>query len=181
MLSTENKERLSQQTGRIGPALARLRVLWPNIVQYREIHWANFLDQPTYHYVDVNLFQNIVLYRNNNTIGVSKPELNIISLYLKTWLFQIFTAIFTWNIWQGCLVLVDERLIYFCTLMLIYFCTLMFIEVLWNISRFSLSFTWIFEGCSLMAQFLSTKDIKFEIIQSIYVELLPHHVTFFNG
>ena len=32
----------TRQTRKIGPALARLRVHWPNIVPYMEIHWANF-------------------------------------------------------------------------------------------------------------------------------------------
>ena len=32
----------SRQTRKLGPALARLRVYWPNIVPYIRIHWANF-------------------------------------------------------------------------------------------------------------------------------------------
>ena len=34
----------SRQTRKIGPALARLRVHWSNIVPYMGIHWANFPD-----------------------------------------------------------------------------------------------------------------------------------------
>ena len=33
---------ISRQTRKIGLALARLRVHWPNIVPYMRIHWANF-------------------------------------------------------------------------------------------------------------------------------------------
>ena len=33
---------ISRQTRKPGPALARLRVHWPNIVPYMGIHWANF-------------------------------------------------------------------------------------------------------------------------------------------
>ena len=33
---------MSRQTRKIGPALARLRVHWLNIVPYMKIHWANF-------------------------------------------------------------------------------------------------------------------------------------------
>ena len=33
---------IARQTRKIGPALAQLRVHWPNIVPYMGIHWVNF-------------------------------------------------------------------------------------------------------------------------------------------
>ena len=35
-------EEIVRQIWKIGPAVARLRVHWPNIVPYMGIHWANF-------------------------------------------------------------------------------------------------------------------------------------------
>ena len=42
-----NPER-SRQTRKIGPALARMRLHWPNIVPYTGIHWVNFSDLWSY-------------------------------------------------------------------------------------------------------------------------------------
>ena len=38
----QNLHTYTRQTRKIGPALARLRVHWPNIVPYMGMHWANF-------------------------------------------------------------------------------------------------------------------------------------------
>ena len=39
---TSGTREITRQTRKISPALARLRLRWPNIVPYMGIHWANF-------------------------------------------------------------------------------------------------------------------------------------------
>ena len=57
---------LTRQTRNIGPALAQLRVQWPNIVPYMGIHWANFPGLSGSHHALRNITQDHMSIKKNS-------------------------------------------------------------------------------------------------------------------